>query len=220
MVKPGDVQPTLDDLVPEATLPVEQRAHQRRYLELERFNVYLPPTGRCRLPGPDPRRLPRDSEGLYQILLRIEASQDEAGDIDLDAVNEGTGVVATGGLAGFPMPPLRYYVGSAASPRLGVRASPIALVSPQDGASVASTTPDLEWRESAGASFLRVEVIDSGGAVAAVALLRPGSGIYRLPGFVAGRVAPGALCWRVLALDPDGEQLAASEWRTFTIAKT
>lgn len=218
VVQPGEPLPSFDDLLPEATLPLELRALQRRYLELERFNVYLPPTGRFRLPGPDPGRLPTQAEGLYQVLLRVEASQDEAGAIDLGAVNEGAGVVAAGGVAGFPMPPLRYYVGSAPSPRLGARAGLLAQLSPADGASVAPAAADLAWLESAGAAFFQVEVMDSAGAVVAAALLPPGLGSYRLPPFVAEKAAPGALRWRVLALDPDGEQLAATEWRALLLA--
>lgn len=217
VVKPGDQLPGVDDLLTEATLPVEQRPLQRRYQELERFNVYLPPTGTYRLAGPDPRRLPTAAEGLYQVLLRVEASDDSEGNTDLGTVGEGAGVVQTGGVAGFPLPPLRYYVGTGTSPRLGVRAGLLTLLQPSDGATIAPSA-ELSWIEMAGAAFYRVEVMDSGGSVVIAALLQPETGAYRLPPWVAERSQPGALQWRVLALDPDGEQLAATDWRTFTFA--
>ncbi|MCB1033803.1 MAG: hypothetical protein KDD47_08220, partial [Acidobacteria bacterium] len=80
VVLPGQDPPTSEDLLTEATLPPERRGLQRRYTQLERFNVFLPPTGRISLPGPDPSRIPTDVDGLYQVLLRIEASNDKEGD--------------------------------------------------------------------------------------------------------------------------------------------
>ena len=43
-----------DDLLTEGTLPPELRGTQRRWTELERFNVFLPPTGEATFDGPDP----------------------------------------------------------------------------------------------------------------------------------------------------------------------
>ena len=58
VVLPGEEPPTAEDLLTEATLPAELRGTQRRYTELERFNLFLPPTGEVVIAGPDPRRLP------------------------------------------------------------------------------------------------------------------------------------------------------------------
>ncbi len=44
--------PAARDLVTEASLPIDQRASQRRFTQLERFNIFLPPDGRVTLPGP------------------------------------------------------------------------------------------------------------------------------------------------------------------------
>jgi hypothetical protein len=219
IVLPGDEPPATEDLLTEASLPVELRPLQRRFTEVGRFNVFLPPVGRFRLPGPDPDRLPRDSEGLYQVLLRIEASADKEGDSSLAAVGEGTGVVRAGAVAGFPIPPLRYFVGSASTPRLAVAAGTLALLLPAADAVVPYGAPMvLSWAETPHAAFFRAEVLDAEGAVAAAALLNPGVGSYRLPPFVAERAAAGPLRWRVVALDPDGEQITATPWREFSIA--
>lgn len=56
VVLPGEGLPEARDLLTEATLPVEQRPLQRRYTQLGRFNVFLPPTSEYVLDGPDPPR--------------------------------------------------------------------------------------------------------------------------------------------------------------------
>ncbi|MBP1647453.1 MAG: hypothetical protein H6Q30_898, partial [Bacteroidetes bacterium] len=111
IVRPGDVPPSEMDLLTEATLPLEQRPMQKRYTELERFSMFLPPTGRFELPGPDSTQLPAEVTGLYMILLRIEASTDIESQSNLDDVGAGPAPVPTGGVAGFAIPPLRYFVG-------------------------------------------------------------------------------------------------------------
>jgi hypothetical protein len=114
IVLPGEELPTTDDLLTEATLPLERRGTQRRYTQLSRFNLFMPPTGTGVIPGPDPSRLPTTIDGVYYVLLRLEAASDKEGDSSLDAAGAGSGVVPSGAVAGFPMPVLRYVVGGAA----------------------------------------------------------------------------------------------------------
>src|SRR5262249_19770719 len=75
-VLPGEELPWEADLFTEATLPIEQRASQRRFTQLSRFDVFLPPLGRYTLLGPEYSRLPSKVEGPYLVLLRVEASDD------------------------------------------------------------------------------------------------------------------------------------------------
>ena len=49
-------------------------------------------------------------EGTYQVLLRVEASDDREGDSNLSDAGAGVGVVHSGAVAGFPLPVLRYVV--------------------------------------------------------------------------------------------------------------
>jgi len=107
VVVPGDEPPTAEDLIPEASLPVEQRSLQKRFAQVGRFDVFLPPGGSYRLQGPSPEKLPTAIEGLYQILLRVEATSDVEGNTDLSTVGSGQGTVYTGGVAGFSLPALR-----------------------------------------------------------------------------------------------------------------
>src|SRR5690606_10976638 len=46
VVLPGEEMPSRFDLLTEASLPLEERPKQRRYTQLARFNVFLPPAGR------------------------------------------------------------------------------------------------------------------------------------------------------------------------------
>src|SRR5947207_2969719 len=117
IVKPGESPPQPRDLLTEATLPIEERGTQKRYTEINRFNLYLPPTGKIVLPGPEVWRVDESLNGLYLILLRIEASDDKEGDTNLATVGAGAGVVHGGAVAGFSLPTLRYYVGNGEYPQ-------------------------------------------------------------------------------------------------------
>ncbi len=103
VVVPGDPLPEERDLLTEGTLPLEERGLQRRYTLIDRFETFLPPTGKVTLQGPSPDKLPRATDDLHLILLRVEATDDkEAGSVF------GPGQVDSGGVAGFPMPVLRH----------------------------------------------------------------------------------------------------------------
>ncbi len=219
VVMPGDDLPTEQDLLPEGSLPVDQRAQQRRYTQLGTFNELLPPTGRARLAGPAPAALPVAVEGLYQVLLRIEASDDKEGDTDLGAAGAGSGVVHTGGLAGFPMPVLRYYVGSAADVALPDAGKVPAHVLPKAGAAASLGTPvTFSWAAVRQAAFYRLELRDAQGTVLLSALLRPGVESYRTPPWLKEKAQPGRFEWRVTALDVDGAPMSDSGWRGLVLA--
>ncbi len=172
-VLPGDEIPEARDLLTEATLPVEQRATQRRYSQLSRFNEFLPPSGKVVLPGPDVSKIPNQVHGPYLILLRIEASDDKEGDSDLAAVGAGAGVVHSGAVAGFPMPVLRYFVGG--PPTLAQARGKLGPLTPEDQAVIPrGTKVNLVWTETEAAALFRVEVEDGLGNPLIAALLRPG----------------------------------------------
>src|SRR5436305_12774199 len=103
LVKPGETAPEPRDLLTEATLPIEERGTQKKYTQLSRFNVYLPPSGKIVLPGPATWRLDESLDGLYLVLLRIEASDDKDADSDLASVGAGAGVVHSGAVGGCPL---------------------------------------------------------------------------------------------------------------------
>ncbi|HEX5081338.1 MAG TPA: hypothetical protein VFY40_04795 [Blastocatellia bacterium] len=214
VVAPGDELPADFDLLPEGSLPFEQRGKQRRYTQLGRFNVFLPPVGRFTLEGPDPARLPRAIEGAYLILLRIEASDDKEGDSDLSAVGAGPGVVHSGGLSGFAMPVLRYFVGSSESQAV----APLTLISPAEGATINSAQSPIftllfTWTENQACAFVRLEVMDRNEKPLLNSMLPAGTLHYYAPSWFREKAVDGNLRWRVVMFDQAGQSIAAAPWR-------
>ncbi len=212
VVMPGEAPPSARDLMTEGSLPSTERGLQRRYREIQRFNVLLLPGGRFTLPGPDPSRLPTALDGSYTILLRVETSDDARSDLRIADAGAGT-VIHNGASASFPMPTLRYIVGAT-----GARATPsripqnVRLRLPVGGAIVA---PDaaltLSWTDVATVGRYRVDVERvADGATLLSAIIAPGVGQYAVPPFALS-AAPAR--WRVTALDAAGREIGRSEWR-------
>src|SRR6266571_4927473 len=164
IVKPGETPPEPRDLLTEATLPIEERGTQKKYTQLSRFNIYLPPTGKIVLPGPEVWRVDESLNGLYLVLLRIEASDDKEGDTDLATVGAGSGTVHGGAVAGFSLPVLKYYVSNSAyqpgAPNLGVGPTSPVLTQllPDERAVLPTDKPvDFRWTLSYNATTYRLE---------------------------------------------------------------
>ena len=214
VVVPGEDLPTTRDLLTEGSLPLPERPLQRRYSQLQRFNVFLAPTGRHTLRGPDPSRLPNVAEGLYMVLLRVEATDDKEGDSSLDLAGAGQGLVHSGAAAGFPMPVLRYFVGTGTpAPELSL-GGPQALL-PAEGASAPPGRPvDFSWREVGPVLAYRLEVEGAQGKPLFSAIVPPGVGAYQAPPWLAERADDdGHVRWRVVTLGPDGTAASETPWR-------
>lgn len=216
IVRPGEEPPAERDLLTEATLPIEQRGTQRRYTEVERFSFFLPPsTRRFRLPGPDPSTLPTEEDGLYLLLLRIEATDDKEGDSNLASVDAGGGVVHSGAVAGFPIPPLRYYVGSAASQLVAPRPGQLAALAPATDAALAPEAPvDFSWTTVPQATLYRLEVQTTEGEPVLSALVRPPMAGYRAPAWLPEQASNQPMHWRIVALNSGGAVLDRTGWRS------
>lgn len=207
IVAPGQEAPEPRDLLPEGSLAPAARSSQRRYTEVDRFNVFLPAGGRYTLAGPDPAKLPTTVAGAYLVLLRIEASDEKESDTDLSALGVADAVVHAGGLAGFPMPVLRYVVGGDASAASAVtRGGDGDLAAHAAGAAI-----ELVWQPVENAAYYRVSIQVSGRLVHE-ALQPPGVVSYALPPFVAARIAAGAMRWRLTAVDASGRQRVIVNW--------
>jgi hypothetical protein len=219
LVKPGETPPEIRDLLTEASLPIEERVRQRRYTELERFSLFLPPsTQPFRLPGPDPASLPSDVEGLYQILLRIEATDDKEGDSDLAAAGAGQGVVHSGAVAGFPIPPLRYYVGGAASELVPAISGTLETLLPVDQAVLDPSQSLLfSWTPISYAALYRLEIQTSENELILSALIPAGVESYQAPPWLRDKTPDGKLIWRVLAIDFGANEIGKTEWQRLQI---
>jgi len=214
VVLPGDEPPGAEDLLPEASLPAERRGTQRRYTEVGRFNLFLPPGGHIVLDGPDPAKFPVQAQGPHMILLRIEASDDRESDSSLEAVGAGRGVLHSGAVAGFSLPALRYFVGGASGiTRIRGRLNQL---SPAAEAVIPAGQPaTLSWTESQAAALLRVEIEDALGQPLLSALVPPGVGGYRIPPWLHDSASAVLFRWRVLELDSAGNLHGETPWRVF-----
>ena len=216
VVLPGENPPGARDLVTEASLPIDERSSQRRFTQLERFNVFLPPDGRVTLPGPDPSRLPSAVEGTYQVLLRVEASDDREGDSNLADAGAGVGIVHSGAVAGFALPVLRYVVAGEGARTPDASVSAFRLLGARDddtlttdGGVVAMWIPP----EERGVEFYRVEVATDRGDGLFAALLPRASRRYDVPPWAIAKGAGSPIRWRVSALGASGTVLRSSAWR-------
>ncbi len=208
VMQPGDPEPSDTDLLTEATLPPEQRSSQRRYLVVGRFEVFLPPTGEYILPGPEPARVPTQAEGPYKLLLRIESTDDRESLSDTG----GGRLTFAGGVAGFPMPVLRYYVGAAETLAAMGREGAVA---PAPGAELEGAL-EFAWVDVPGALWVRLEVRAAEAEVLA-AVVPAGVGRYAAPPWFVEAQRGKPLSWRVVAHQGGGRALAGTSWRTVTV---
>jgi len=213
VVRPGDPLPSERDLLPEASLPVEERGTQARFTPLSRFNVFLPSGGRYTLKGPDPSRIPSTVPGQYLILLRIEASDDGVNASDLSVVGAGSSIVNSGAAAGFSLPVLRYVVGggdntqSVAASNAGDAGQFLPLL-PKDGTTIpANQMAEFVWSAMPQATLYRLEIENEAGTLIHSAVLKAGTRTYRAPSWLKDKAGNGILRWRVVALDQTGKAI-------------
>lgn len=223
IVKPGESLPEQKDLLSEASLPIEQRGTQRRYTQLNRFNVYLPPGGRYTLSGPENWRIDKTIEGMYLILLRIEASEDAE-----SQSNTANGVVTSGGAAGFAMPVLRYYVGGSGNNRTisivddstnsNSFVVGFAALTPEDDSIAPDDKPaTFGWTAFENAALYRLEIENEKGELILSSVLPAERRIYRAPSWLKEKAK--VVRWRVVALKEDGNKLSETKQRTLVLKK-
>lgn len=220
LVKPGEQLPSEFDLLTEATLPLELRGTQRRYTQLSRFNLFLPPTGRFTLTGPEQWRMPSHVEGQYLVLLRIEAVEDLAGNSNLPAVGAGPASITTGGVAGFPLPALRYYVGGKVDAQPLTDSKQVLLISPASDAQFrADQVIEFRWSEIESVSHYKIVIEDSARNHALTAILLAGEASYLAPSWLREKLTDGTLFWKVIAFGRNGEMIGETEARSLRLMK-
>ena len=215
LVRPGDSEPEANDLLTEATLPLELRNTQKRYLTVSRFSQFVVPNGVVRIDGPEPSLLDTRVEGPYQVLLRIEATDDKEANSEIG----GGQLVISGGVAGFPMPTLKYFVGDVAAAgalattTIAASTKALNLMLPlSDSAVDSSRTVVFEWIEVPGAAKYRIDVESAGQTI--ITSITAETRYSPPPTWIASRVQ-GIAKWRVEALDRDGRIVARSDIRQF-----
>ncbi|MEZ5429166.1 MAG: hypothetical protein R2747_23165 [Pyrinomonadaceae bacterium] len=211
IVQPGEEPPEERDLLTEATLPVEERGTQKRYREVGRFNHFLPPVGKFRLKLELKDRVPTLAEGGYQLLLRIEASDDKESDSNLQVLGVGTGTVHSGAVASFPMPSLKFFV---TGKDAGAVWADTAQVLPQKDLTVDKDQPLVfSWRAMERAAAYRLEVLDEAENPLISAILIAPVTSYRAPSWFWTRFGGKKAVWRIIALDQAGQTIGQTEKR-------
>ena len=217
LVEPGDPEPQARELLTEASIPVTERGLARRYRELGRFNLVLPAGSTARIPGPDPKKLPTDLEGRYQILLRIEA--DYANDPFLADAR-----VKSGAIAAFAMPSLAYYVGAVESRQAKltpVTPAKIDLQYPVVGQTyLPHEVLAFQWKKTNSDVTPRVYRLEfkSADRPEVRSFLTSGDHDHLVvSAWLKERIAGRNVSWRVVSLDAQGIQTAASEWRSISV---
>ena len=210
LVKPGEALPTQRDLLPESSLPAEERGTHRRFEQVKRFNVFLPPVGRVTIPGPDNQRIEKIANGMYLLLFRIEASQD-----GLNQSNAGAGAIDSGGASGFAMPVLRYYVGTGGESQVDEFNAIDSQLLPADQAVVGPNQSILfTWPEVPNTRYYRLIIENAGGAQIFSAVLLRDTRSYRAPSWLMRDSGGDRLRWRVVAIDANHAELSETTVRT------
>ena len=215
IVKPGETLPAQRDLLPEAALPIEERGTQRRFAQVRRFNIFLPPTGRITIPGPENQRIEKTVEGMYLLLFRIESVADGLNQSNLQAVNAGQGILSSGGVAGFAMPVLRYYVGTGGVAQIDEFNAFENQLAPADLAEFgARQSITFTWPSVSRAKYYRLIIESSAGAEVHSAVLLRDTHFYRAPSWLLKQAPGDLLRWRVIAFEASGTKLSETPLRT------
>jgi len=209
LVKPGEAVPTQRELLPESSLPIEERGTHRRFAQVKRFNVFLPPVGTITIPGPDNQQIEKAINGMYLLLFRIESSQD-----GLNQSTAGAGTIDSGGASGFAMPVLRYYVGTGGEAQIDQFNAVDYQLSPADQTVVGPTQSILfTWPEVPNTRYYRLIVENAGGAEVFSAVLLRDTRSYRAPSWLMRDAGGDVLRWRVVAMDAKRARLSETPMR-------
>ncbi len=217
IVQPGEELPDDRDLLTEATLPLEQRGTQRRYTQIARFNEFLQPLGKYKLPLKITTRIPTLAAGQYLLLLRIEATDDKESDSNLAVLGVGSGIVHSGAVASFPMPTLKFFV---SGEDIKEKWADTALVFPPTNTAVEKGQPLIfTWKELPDATAYRLEVLDESEKVILSAITLAPTNSYRAPSWFWERYGASGLAWRVIAIDESGKLISQTKARKLLISK-
>lgn len=216
IVQPGEEPPSEEDLLTEATLPIEQRGTQRRYTEVARFNHFLPPVGKFTLPL-ETKRIPIQAEGQYILLLRIEVTDDKEADSNLAAVGVGSGVVHSGAVAAFPIPTLKFFVGG--KNRNLIWEEEALLFPLEKPSSSENKTFLFSWKPLEAAALYRLEIVNNQEKRILSAILPASVAVYQAPSWFQQNFSAERLRWRILALDNNGKNIAQTNWRRFSFSQ-
>lgn len=220
LVKPGESAPTQRDLLPEGSLPVEERGTQRRFAQVKRFNIFLPPVGRATISGPENQRIEKTVDGMYLLLFRIESVTDGLNQSNLGAVNAGQGTVDSGGVAGFSMPVLRYYVGTGGDTQIDEFNAVDRQLLPADLAEFGlNQLIVFSWPSVPHTKFYNLVIENASGIEVFSAVTLGDTCNYSAPSWLSIQASGDLLRWQVQAYDAKPAKLSETTKRTLRRAK-
>ena len=215
LVRPGEEPPSDFDLLSEASLPLEERDSQKRYLQIARFNHFLPPGGKFSIPLEVNGRLPIDAEGQYLLLLRIEAGDDKDSDSDLRIIGVGDSIVHSGAAAGFPMPAFKFFV-SARPASLNWETDALILPA-SEFVLEGNQSISFQWQPLAGASLYRLELFNEKNVRVFAAILLAPITRYQSPSWFDKRFGGQRLKWQISAIDDKGHSVKVTVPRILSV---
>jgi hypothetical protein len=164
--------------------------------EVQRFDTFLPPSGKAVLTGPEWARLPQDAQGAYSLHLEVERIVDKGGPAEIRMPAA--------------LPVLRYWVGQEPS---------MALTAPEDGAAVNESGAELHFVTGANPLY-RLEITDPLEHSVLRVLLPAGASSYSLPSWLAGKLGEArAMNWRLTTLNDAGEVVSSTTWWSLALRK-
>lgn len=215
IVQPGEELPTVEDLLTEATLPIEKRGNQRRFTQIARFNDFLLPIGKHKLLLKLTKQIPVQAAGQYLLLLRIEATDDKESDSNLSTIGVGGGIVHSGAVASFPMPTLKFFI---VGNEVKNSWEETALILPQKDMAVSTNqAPVFTWKELAKTAAYRLEVLDENEKILLSAILLSNTNSYRAPSWFWQRFSGKKLAWRIAALNEKGKTINQTKPQTIVV---
>ncbi|MFL6468724.1 MAG: hypothetical protein ACJ72Z_12270 [Pyrinomonadaceae bacterium] len=215
LVRPGEEPPNDFDLLSEASLPLEDRNSQKRFLQVARFNHFLPPGGKFSLPLEVNGRLPIDAEGQYLLLLRIEAGDDKDSDSDLRIIGVGGSIVHSGAAAGFPMPVFKFFVSSRPE---SLNWETDSLFLPKDEFVLeGNRSTAFQWQTLTDTSIYKLEFFNEKDVRVYAAFLAAPVTRYQSPSWFNKRFGGQKLKWQVSAIDDKGQLVKVTVPRTLEV---
>jgi hypothetical protein len=177
--------------------------------------VFLPPVGRTIIPGPESQSIEKTVDGMYLLLFRVEAAEDGLNRSNLQTVNAGQGTLDSGGVAGFAMPVMRYYVGTGGVAQIDEFNAVPNDLAPADLAEFgASQSVTFTWPSTPQAKFYRLLIESESGVELHSAILLRDTHSYRAPSWLLKNAPTDLLRWRVVSFDVKGVKVNETSVRT------
>ena len=130
-------------------------------------------------------------------------------------MNAGQGTLNSGGVSGFALPVLRYYVGTGGEAQIDEFNVVENQLAPADLADFTLTQPIIfTWPSVPQTKYYKLLIENSAGVEMHSAVLLRDTHTYRAPSWLLEKATTNQLLWRVMAIDAKGTKLSETPVRT------